>query len=50
MVACDELLDNLDKVYIEAGDHETLLCVDQATFQVMMSNARHLRFGKQLHH
>lgn len=50
MVACDELLDNLEKVYIEAGDHETLLCVDKETFQTIMTNARHLRFGKELYH
>ncbi|MCL9783221.1 YbaK/EbsC family protein [Vibrio sp. S4M6] len=50
MVACDELLDNLDKVYLEAGDHETLICLDKYTFQNIMSNARHLRFGKQIYH
>jgi len=49
-VVCDQLLDNLDTVYIEAGDHETLLKIDKAGFREMMENGKHLRFSREIFH
>ncbi|MGF1740176.1 YbaK/EbsC family protein [Vibrio profundum] len=50
MMACDELLDDLNQVYLEAGDHETLLRIERSAFQSIMAQARHLRFGKEMFH
>ncbi|MBW3696245.1 YbaK/EbsC family protein [Vibrio sp. T187] len=50
MVVCDQLLDILDEVYIEAGDHQTLLKLDQEAFKKITSHAKHTRFGKEMYH
>ncbi|MGY3571480.1 aminoacyl-tRNA deacylase [Vibrio paucivorans] len=49
-VICDQLLDILDEVYIEAGDHQTLLQLDKPAFKSLMSGAKHMRFGKESYH
>ncbi|CAG19775.1 aminoacyl-tRNA deacylase [Photobacterium profundum] len=49
-VVCDDLLDTLDGVYIEAGDHQTLLQVDHEAFKSIMANAKHARFSEEMLH
>jgi Ala-tRNA(Pro) deacylase len=49
-VVCDDLLDTLDGVYIEAGDHQTLLQVDHEGFKSIMANAKHTRFSEEMLH
>ncbi|MGF1756304.1 YbaK/EbsC family protein [Vibrio makurazakiensis] len=50
MMVCDQLLDTLDEVYIEAGDHQTLLKIERQDFRKMTSHAKHVRFGKEVYH
>ena len=50
MLVCDQLLDTLDDVYLEAGDHETLIKVDKATYREMMANGKHMRFSREIYH
>lgn len=47
---CDALLDNLDRVYIEAGDHKTLLAIEHQHFEKMVASGRHLRFSREVYH
>ncbi|KGJ99038.1 aminoacyl-tRNA deacylase [Thalassotalea sp. ND16A] len=47
---CDSLLDELDEVYIEAGDHENLLCIDKQGFEKLTASARHARFSREVIH
>lgn len=47
---CDELLDNLEMVYIEAGDHENLLRIKGSDFQAMLANSKHVRFSREVFH
>lgn len=47
---CDELLDQLDYVYIEAGDHQKLLRISNADFKIMTANSKHLRFSNEVFH
>lgn len=49
-MVCEQLLDILDEVYIEAGDHETLLRLDSQAFKTIMADAKHIRFGKEMYH
>jgi Ala-tRNA(Pro) deacylase len=49
-MVCDSTLDSLDNVYIEAGDHETLLRLDHKNFANMMATGRHIRFSKEVFH
>jgi len=49
-MVCDQLLDNLDEVYIEAGDHQTLLKIERKDFKKITSHAKHTRFGKEVYH
>ncbi len=49
-VVCDDLLDTLEGVYIEAGDHQTLLQVDHEAFKSIMANAKHTRFSEDMLH
>jgi Ala-tRNA(Pro) deacylase len=49
-MVCDEILDTLSKVYLEAGDHKTLLCVDQDGFHTLMTSGKHLPFSHQVFH
>lgn len=41
----DEELDDCAVVYLEAGDHERLVCVSHEQFERLMQAARHGRFG-----
>jgi Ala-tRNA(Pro) deacylase len=43
----DDELDECAVVYIEAGDHERLVCFSREQFQRLMQAARHGRFGGQ---
>ncbi|HAS61789.1 MAG TPA: hypothetical protein DCS35_03970 [Vibrio sp.] len=47
---CDETLTNLDSVYLEAGDHETLLKLDKESFKQLMSHSKCFRFSSQVFH
>jgi len=47
---CDELLDQLDYVYIEAGDHRQLLRISHENFEIMAAKSKHLRFSSELIH
>lgn len=47
---CDEMLTNLDTVYLEAGDHETLLKLDRAAFGRLMEQSKCFRFSSQVFH
>jgi hypothetical protein len=38
------------EVYMEAGDHQTLLHISHAQLARLMGNARHGRFSKKLPH
>jgi len=43
----DETLDQLDDVYLEAGDHETLIHLSKAQFGKLMTNTKHSQFSSQ---
>jgi len=47
---CDEMLDNLDHVYIEAGDHRTLLRISHKDYETISAKSFHLRFSSELIH
>ena len=47
---CDELLDQLDYVYLEAGDHRQLLRINHEDFKTMAANSKHLRFSSEVFH
>lgn len=41
----DEVLDQLDDVYLEAGDHETFIHLNKAQFGKLMENTQRSRFS-----
>lgn len=47
---CDEMLDKLDYVYIEAGDHRNLLRISHEDYEAICANSKHLRFSSELIH
>ena len=47
---CDEMLDQLDYVYIEAGDHRQLLRISQKDYETIAAKSKHLRFSSELIH
>ena len=47
---CDRQLDNLDYVYIEAGDHETLLRLDKQDYQKVTESVKHMYFSHRVYH
>ena len=47
---CDEMLDQLDYIYIEAGDHQTLLRISHKDYEIISSKSLHLRFSSELIH
>ncbi|MFQ3264611.1 MAG: Ala-tRNA(Pro) deacylase [Colwellia sp.] len=47
---CDKKLDLLSRVYLEAGDHQTLLCVTQDDFKTLMTSGKHLNFSHEVFH
>lgn len=49
-LVCETTLDELENIYIEAGDHETLLRIDRKAFETMMEDGRHLRFSREVYH
>ena len=49
-MVCDESLDMLDNVFIEAGDHETLLKLTHQDFENIMGNSKHLKICKNILH
>ncbi|GLX77119.1 hypothetical protein tinsulaeT_04590 [Thalassotalea insulae] len=49
-VVYDDKLEELDHVYIEAGDHESLIKLSKADFFRMMELARHARFSREVYH
>lgn len=46
----DEALNQLDDVYLEAGDHETLIHLDRAQFGKLMGNTKHSRFSNETYY
>ncbi|MEH6617598.1 MAG: YbaK/EbsC family protein [Porticoccus sp.] len=46
----DEALDQLDDVYFEAGDHETLIHLSKAQFGKLMSNTKHSQFSSETYY
>jgi Ala-tRNA(Pro) deacylase len=44
----DDSIEALPEIYIEAGDHETLLHLDHAQFAHLTTDARHGRFSAKL--
>ena len=44
----DDSIEAQPEVYMEAGDHETLLHINHAQFARLMGNARHGRFSERL--
>lgn len=47
---CEQVLDELEHVYIEAGDHQTLIKIDKANFHQLMKDSKHLHFSRQVIH
>ncbi|EGQ8311088.1 hypothetical protein GKA53_20205 [Vibrio parahaemolyticus] len=47
---CDERLANLEHVYLEAGDHETLIKLDRKAFKDLMNDCKYLRFSSEVLH
>jgi len=47
---CDEMLDQLDYVYIEAGDHRKLLRISHKDYEIIAANSKHLRFSSDVMH
>jgi Ala-tRNA(Pro) deacylase len=46
----DDSIEAQPEIYMEAGDHETLLHISHAQFARLMGNARHGRFSEKLPH
>lgn len=46
----DKMLDSLDVVYIEAGDHQRLLRINHDDFQAMVTGSKHLSFSHAVFH
>ncbi|MGL6260018.1 aminoacyl-tRNA deacylase [Vibrio sp. WXL210] len=46
----DDMLGKLDEIYLEAGDHETLLRLENKEFHKLMGHSKHLRFSSQIFH
>lgn len=46
----DKSLADLDHVYIEAGDHQTLIKLDRDAFIKLMSQGRQMHFASQIFH
>lgn len=46
----DDSIESQPEIYMEAGDHETLLRVGHAQFARLMENARHGLFSEKLPH
>ncbi len=44
-VIVDDSIDTQPEVYLEGGDHETLIHMDRAQFAQLMADARHARFS-----
>ncbi|NQY48892.1 MAG: YbaK/EbsC family protein [Colwellia sp.] len=49
-MVCEQELAKLSKVYLEAGDHETLLCVNQHDFKTLMTSGKQLHFSREVFH
>jgi Ala-tRNA(Pro) deacylase len=46
----DDSIEAQPEIYMEAGDHQTLLRISHAQFARLMENARHGRFSEKLPH
>ncbi|PJC87301.1 hypothetical protein CSW98_05210 [Vibrio sp. HA2012] len=49
-MVCDTTLAELEHVYLEAGDHETLIKLDRNAFKEFMGHSRYLSFASQVFH
>lgn len=47
---CDEALEQLDYIYIEAGDHRRLLRICHDDYKKIAANSKQLRFSSELIH
>ena len=46
----DEALNDLSDVYLEAGDHQTLIHLKQDQFSKLMASTKHMKFSAQIIH
>lgn len=46
----DEALNQFDDIYLEAGDHKTLIHLSSEQFSTIMANAKHARFSSEVVH
>ncbi|WP_026301159.1 aminoacyl-tRNA deacylase [Colwellia piezophila] len=46
----EQVLEQLSEVYLESGDHETLICISQASFKALMTQGKHLNFSREVFH
>ncbi|GAA5645084.1 MULTISPECIES: aminoacyl-tRNA deacylase [Vibrio] len=49
-MVCDTSLTDLDHVYLEAGDHETLIMLDKTAFRRLMEHSKFIHFSSQVFH
>ncbi len=49
-VVFDDKLNELDHIYIEAGDHESLIKLKKSDFMQLMELAKHTRFSHEVYH
>ncbi|MCP4986798.1 MAG: hypothetical protein GY928_12330 [Colwellia sp.] len=47
---CEQELDKISQVYLESGDHKTLLCLSQDGFHKLMTSGKHIHFSRQVFH
>lgn len=46
----DEALDQLDDIYLEAGDHETFIHLNKVQFGKLMNETKHSRFSNETYY
>lgn len=49
-MVCERELDQLAEVYLESGNHSTLLCVRQRDFRTLTTSGPHLHFSREVFH
>lgn len=46
----DSSLDRLSHIYVEAGDHQTLLKIERHDFESLVANGKHFHFSTEAYH
>lgn len=49
-LVCEQTLDDLESIYIEAGDHKTLLHLDHFNFELVVEKGKHIHFSYEYYH